>query len=305
MFHELSQARGRHDGRPDAQAAHRPARRSGSRDRGHPGRQGRAGDDGLRPAARRTPAAARHPAPDRRHRCPRRSCTRSSRPARSSSSMSSPIPTRKASSASPSTPSRASCRRPRSSWRPPPPTTTSPSTPRQTESCSIRRLVSGHDLSCLARGVVRDSTARVPPLIRLIALALCAVVLTACHLDVTVDVAMQPDGTGTVTLVATADAELVAQVPDLVDDLRLDDAVANGWVVERSGGHRRRRMTITLTHPFASADELASVLNSIGPPLTNMQAARNHRSSRSRRRDHQRHRRHAGARQRLRLVRRR
>ena len=109
---------------------------------------------------------------------------------------------------------------------------------------------------------------------RLIALALCAVVLTACHLDVTVDVAMQPDGTGTVTLVATADAELVAQVPDLVDDLRLEDAVANGWVVSDPVASDDGGLTITLIHPFASADELASVLNSIGPPLTNMQVAR-------------------------------
>ena len=33
-------------------------------------------------------------------------------------------------------------------------------------------------------------------------------------------------------------------------------------------------MSITLTHTFHSAEELASVLNSIGPPLTDMQAAR-------------------------------
>ena len=33
-------------------------------------------------------------------------------------------------------------------------------------------------------------------------------------------------------------------------------------------------MSLTLTHPFHSAEELASVLNSIGPPLTDMQAAR-------------------------------
>ncbi len=33
-------------------------------------------------------------------------------------------------------------------------------------------------------------------------------------------------------------------------------------------------MSITLVHDFHSAEELASVLNSIGPPLTDMQAAR-------------------------------
>ena len=85
---------------------------------------------------------------------------------------------------------------------------------------------------------------------------------------------MQPDGTGTVTVAAVADAELVSQVPDLVDDLRLDDAIANGWEVAGPTALDGGGMSITLTHPYHSAEELASVLNSIGPPLTDMQAAR-------------------------------
>jgi hypothetical protein len=109
---------------------------------------------------------------------------------------------------------------------------------------------------------------------RLLLLAVCAIVLGACRLDVSVDVAMEPDGTGVVTLVATADQELVAQVPDLVDDLRLDDATANGWVVEGPTDAEGGWLTITMTHAFTSPDELANVLNSIGPPLTRMAAAR-------------------------------
>src|SRR3954468_3578741 len=110
--------------------------------------------------------------------------------------------------------------------------------------------------------------------LRLVLVALGALALTACHLDVTVDVAMQPDGTGTVTVEAVADPELVAQVPGLVDDLRLDDAVANGWQVSGPTAREDGGMSLTLTHPFHSAEELASVLNSIGPPLTDMQVAR-------------------------------
>jgi hypothetical protein len=104
--------------------------------------------------------------------------------------------------------------------------------------------------------------------------ALCVIVLSACRLDVSVDVVMQPDGTGTVTVDAVADAELVAQVPDVVDDLRLDDAVANGWRVEGPTPVEGGGMSIRLVHDFFSAEELASVLNSIGPPLVDMQAAR-------------------------------
>jgi hypothetical protein len=95
--------------------------------------------------------------------------------------------------------------------------------------------------------------------------AVCAFALTACRLDVTVDVAMQPDGTGTVTVDAVADAELVAKVPDLADDLRLDDATANGWQVEGPTQVDGGGMSIRLTHPYHTAEELASVLNSIGP----------------------------------------
>lgn len=98
--------------------------------------------------------------------------------------------------------------------------------------------------------------------------------LSACRLDVTVDVVMEPDGTGVVTMDAIADAELIAQVPDLADDLRLDDAIANGWVVDGPTEAADGSMTITLTHDFTGYEELANVLNSVGPPLVDMKAAR-------------------------------
>ena len=110
---------------------------------------------------------------------------------------------------------------------------------------------------------------------RLLLLAACLVVLSSCRLDVTVDVLIEPDGTGVVTVIADADAELVSQVPDLIDDLRLDDAIANGWVVDGPTLTDDGGATITLTHDVSSPDELANVLNSIGPPLARMAAARN------------------------------
>ena len=109
---------------------------------------------------------------------------------------------------------------------------------------------------------------------RLLVLLLGTLLLTACRLDVVVTVEMEPDGTGEVVLVATADRELVEQVPDLVDDLRLDDAIANGWEVDGPVGTEADGLEITLTHSFASDEELANVLNSIGPPLDGVAAAR-------------------------------
>jgi len=73
---------------------------------------------------------------------------------------------------------------------------------------------------------------------------------------------------------AVADSELVSKVPDLAGDLRLDDAIANGWTVTGPTAVAGGGMSITLTHAYHSAAELASVLNSIGPPLTDMKAAR-------------------------------
>lgn len=102
----------------------------------------------------------------------------------------------------------------------------------------------------------------------------CLLALTACRLDVVVDVEMEADGTGVVTLTATADDELVERVPGFADGLRLDDAVDNGWVVEGPTATDDGGLEVVLSHPFTSAAELANVLTSIGPPLTQMAAAR-------------------------------
>ena len=68
--------------------------------RAHAGREGAAGQEGLRPGARRAAAASHDPARDRGHRCRRRSCSASSGPARSWSST--PPPARTARTRSPS-----------------------------------------------------------------------------------------------------------------------------------------------------------------------------------------------------------
>ena len=109
---------------------------------------------------------------------------------------------------------------------------------------------------------------------RVLLIAICALALTACRLDVEVDVAIAPDGTGTVTVHAVADAELAGKVPGLVEDLRFDDAIAAGWTVDGPTTADTGSVEIALTHTVASPEELANVLNSIGPPFSGMAAAR-------------------------------
>lgn len=101
-----------------------------------------------------------------------------------------------------------------------------------------------------------------------------AVLATSCRLDVDVSVEVEPDGTGTVTVVAEADAGLVAQVDDLAAELVFDDAVAGGWSVDGPTPTDDGGLVATFTHGFSSAQELANVLNSIGPPLTGVQVGR-------------------------------
>jgi hypothetical protein len=109
---------------------------------------------------------------------------------------------------------------------------------------------------------------------RVLLIVISAVALTACHLDVEVGVVIAPDGTGTVTVHAVADAELAGKVPGLVDDLRFDDAIAAGWTIDGPTTTDTGDVEITLTHTVSSPEELANVLNSIGPPFASMAAAR-------------------------------
>lgn len=110
---------------------------------------------------------------------------------------------------------------------------------------------------------------------RVLALVACAIVLASCRVDVSVDMVVEPDGTGSVTVVATADAELMEQVPTLADDLALDDAIAAGWTVEGPTVTADGGLTVTLQHNFFSDQEATNLLASLGPPFNQMSYVRN------------------------------
>lgn len=97
--------------------------------------------------------------------------------------------------------------------------------------------------------------------------ALVMLLLSACRLDVTVDIDVQPDGTGTIVVTAVADAALVEQVPDLAEQLVLDDVVAAGWVVDGPTPTDDGGLRIVLSHTFSSDDEATNLVRSLGPPF--------------------------------------
>ncbi|MET0145126.1 MAG: hypothetical protein ABW328_10120 [Ilumatobacteraceae bacterium] len=99
-------------------------------------------------------------------------------------------------------------------------------------------------------------------------------VVSACRVDVTVDVVIGPDGTGEVVVTAVADAEVVQQAPGLADDLRTDDAIASGWVVDGPTATADGGLTVTLRHPVTSAEDATNLLASLGPPMTDLRVER-------------------------------
>ena len=101
-------------------------------------------------------------------------------------------------------------------------------------------------------------------------IVISVMVLTACHVDATVDISMRADGSGRITLTAVADADVVKQAPGLAEDLRFDDAKTAGWTVVGPAATSDGGLRAELTHSFANPAEASALLRSIngsGGPL--------------------------------------
>lgn len=108
------------------------------------------------------------------------------------------------------------------------------------------------------------------PLLAIVALVL----LAGCRVDVVVDLQLGADGTGQLTVAATVDAEVVRDAPGLADDLRFDDAVALGWVVDGPTPTNDGGLAVTLRHPVTSADDATNLLAGLGPPFVEVRLER-------------------------------
>ncbi len=119
----------------------------------------------------------------------------------------------------------------------------------------------------------RDFTRQ--PILRRVVLLICGVLMLAgCQLDVAADVVVKADGTGTITVTAEADAELVEQVPTIAEDLVLDDIVEAGWTVDGPNPTEGGGLLLTLTHDFEGDKEATNLLDSLGPPFNDPEIAR-------------------------------
>lgn len=112
------------------------------------------------------------------------------------------------------------------------------------------------------------SAARERVTLRRVFLALVGLIaLSGCQLDVVADVVVEPDGTGTITVTAEADAELVAEVPTIADELVLDDVAEAGWNIDGPNPTPNGGLILVLTHDFEGKDEATNLLRSLGPPF--------------------------------------
>lgn len=99
------------------------------------------------------------------------------------------------------------------------------------------------------------------------ALAACALALTAllsaCRVDTTVDLRVEADGSGTLTVTAVADGAVVEAAPGLADDLRFDDAVAAGWQVTGPSLTDDGGLKVEVSHPFQTVEQATALLASV------------------------------------------
>ena len=124
----------------------------------------------------------------------------------------------------------------------------------------------------------RQPGARPWPSLHRVPLALLSLlVLAGCRVDVAVDVEAAASGGGHVRATVTLDADAAAQLPDLAEQLRIDDLEAAGWKVEGPSPASGGGMTVRATKPFtlpAEADRAMEDLGGSGGPFRSLRLTR-------------------------------
>jgi hypothetical protein len=92
-----------------------------------------------------------------------------------------------------------------------------------------------------------------------------AVVLAGCQLDVHVDVVMEPDGSGIVTVAVLVDDDALARVGNLESQLRVDDLRASGWNVLEPA-RADAATSIRAVKSFATPAEGSQILDELTGP---------------------------------------
>jgi len=97
---------------------------------------------------------------------------------------------------------------------------------------------------------------------QLVAVVLLLLVLAGCRTEVTVDIHVDPDGTGEVVVAARLDADAVAALGG-TDRLALDDLPAAGWTVDGPGTTDDGGAEVSAGKEFTDEASLRAVLDEV------------------------------------------
>ena len=119
---------------------------------------------------------------------------------------------------------------------------------------------------------------------RVASVCLAAVLLAACRVDSAVDLRVEPNGSGDVTVTVTADAAVLAAVPDLAADVRVDDLERAGWEVDGPDETDDGGLRVVLRRSFddpAGATAVLAQLNGAAGPLRDVKVERSGKDTNS------------------------
>ena len=92
---------------------------------------------------------------------------------------------------------------------------------------------------------------------------MAALVLSACQVQISTDISVAENGSGTVTVAVAADGETLRAAPELVDSLQLGDLEEAGWSTTVQNPTADGGATVTLVHEFSSPDEATGLLTEL------------------------------------------
>lgn len=93
--------------------------------------------------------------------------------------------------------------------------------------------------------------------------AACVVLLSACRVDSLVTLDVKENGAGTLSIVTTADSDVVNQTPGLAEDLSFDDAISAGWRVSTPSATSDGGLQLTVSHSFNNPQEATALLSQL------------------------------------------
>jgi hypothetical protein len=96
--------------------------------------------------------------------------------------------------------------------------------------------------------------------------ALALLLLTACHVDIGVGVDVHDDGTGTVRATVTLDGDAAQRVPDLANQLRVDDLRNAGWRVDTPKSLKDGSMVVQAARGFRTPAEASRIVAQLNEP---------------------------------------